>query len=159
FRCGAAVVLAGTLAFGAGCRDPGGAPPETVGPPSPACALAGLDATAVPFVLETSEGTVRCTLDGTRAPRARSMVPGVAAGRAPFREPGSGAVIRRTYYERMSFLRAIAGGLVQTGCRVGDGSGHAGYRIPVESDPEDGARLARPGALFLARYTPPPNRA
>jgi hypothetical protein len=70
----------------------------------------------------------------------------------------SGEVVRRPYYQKMLFFRAIEDGLVQTGCPLGNGAGHPGYRIPVESDPDDEARLARPGALLLARYTPPPNR-
>lgn len=85
------------------------------------------------------------------------MVVGLAAGRAPFRA-ASGEVVRRPYYRDMRFFRAIDGVLVQTGCPLNNGTGHPGYRIPVEPDPADGERLARPGALFLARYTPPPNR-
>lgn len=86
------------------------------------------------------------------------MVVGLAMGRAPFRDARSGEVVRRPYYQKMLFFRAIADGLVQTGCPLGNGAGHPGYRIPVESDPDDEARLARPGALLLARYTPPPDR-
>ena len=57
------------------------------------------------------------------------------------------------------FHRAIPHVMVQSGCPVGDSSGNPGYRIAVEPSTDDGARLARPGALFLARYTPPPGRA
>ena len=148
-----AALVAGSLL---GCGKP--APAERVGPPDPACALAGLDRAAVPFTLETTEGPVRCTLDAARAPRAAAMIVALAEGRAAFRDR-RGEVERRPYFDDMAFFRAIAGGLVQTGCAVGDGSGHPGYRIAVESDPEDANRLKRPGALLLARYTPPPNRA
>jgi cyclophilin family peptidyl-prolyl cis-trans isomerase len=113
----------------------------------------------VPFDLETSEGELSCTIDATRVPAAAAMVLGLAAGRAPFRDPASGRVVRRPYYQRMPFFRAIANGYLQTGCPIGDGTGHPGYRIPVESDGGDAGRLSRPGALFLARYTPPPGRA
>jgi len=152
------VVAALALLAAAGCRERAAAPEEALGPPSPECALRGLDRGAVPFVLETSEGPVRCTLDGARAPQAVAMVVGLAAGRAPFRDARSGRVVRRPYFEKMPFFRAIAGGLVQTGCPVGNGTGHPGYRIPVDADPTDAARLGRPGALFLAHYSPPPNR-
>lgn len=149
-----AAVSAALLALAA-CGKP--APGGPVGPPDPACALAGLERAAVPFTLETTEGTVRCTLDAARAPRAAAMIVALAEGRAAFRDR-RGEVSRRPYFEDMSFFRAIAGGLLQTGCAVGDGSGHPGYRIEVESDPSDAARLKRPGALLLARYTAPPNR-
>src|SRR5262249_22006933 len=81
-----------------------------------------------------------------------------ATGRAPFRDPRSGQIVHRPFYRDMLFFRGIEGTLVQTGCPLNNGTGHPGYRIPVEVDPGDSARLARAGALFLARYTPPPNR-
>lgn len=112
----------------------------------------------MPFLLDTSEGPVRCTIDAARVPRAAAMVVGLAAGRARFRDPASGDVVRRPYYRDMLFFRAIDGVLVQTGCPSNNGTGHPGYRIPVEAEPGDVERLSRPGALFLARYTPPPNR-
>ena len=61
-------------------------------------------------------------------------------------------------YRDLAFHRVIDGALVQTGCPIGDGTGTPGYRIPLEPTPEDGALLARPGALVLATYTPPPGR-
>jgi cyclophilin family peptidyl-prolyl cis-trans isomerase len=149
---------AGLAIFVAGCSRSPSAGDGAPGPPGVECVFAGRDRTAVPFLLETSEGRVRCTIDAVRAPRAAAMVVGLAAGRAPFRDPGSGEIARRPYYQDMLFFRAIDGVLVQTGCPLSNGTGHPGYRIPVEADPGDGERLARPGALFLARYTPPPNR-
>jgi peptidyl-prolyl cis-trans isomerase A (cyclophilin A) len=153
-----AALLCGAMLLGSGCKRGAPAAEQEVGPPSAACALAGLERGAVRMVLETSEGAIHCTLDGVRAPRAAAMVVGLATGRAPFREVTSGRAVRRAYYEKMPFFRAIEDGLVQTGCPVGNGTGHPGYRIPVEVDAEDAARLGRPGALFLARYTIPPGR-
>jgi cyclophilin family peptidyl-prolyl cis-trans isomerase len=126
--------------------------PAAPAPPPPFAGRASLD-------LETSEGTVRCALDGARAPRAVGMIVGLAGGRAPFRDERTGVVVTRPYYDGMVFFRALPGAYVQTGSRAGDGSGSPGYRLPVETSAADGARLARPGALFLARYTPPPGRA
>jgi peptidyl-prolyl cis-trans isomerase B (cyclophilin B) len=61
-------------------------------------------------------------------------------------------------YRDLAFFRAIPDALVQSGCPVGDGTGHPGYRLAVESSADDSQRLARPGALLLARYHPAPNR-
>jgi cyclophilin family peptidyl-prolyl cis-trans isomerase len=61
-------------------------------------------------------------------------------------------------YRDLPFFRAIPDALVQSGCPLGNGTGHPGYRIPVEPSPDDAQRLGRPGALLLARYHPPPNR-
>jgi cyclophilin family peptidyl-prolyl cis-trans isomerase len=67
-------------------------------------------------------------------------------------------VVRRPLYQDLAVFRGTPGALMQTGCPIGDGTGHPGYRIPVEASDGDAARLGRPGALVLARYTPPPNR-
>jgi cyclophilin family peptidyl-prolyl cis-trans isomerase len=48
--------------------------------------------------------------------------------------------------------------MIQSGCPVGDGTGHPGYRIAVEPGADDTELLRKPGALVLARYTPPPSR-
>jgi cyclophilin family peptidyl-prolyl cis-trans isomerase len=61
-------------------------------------------------------------------------------------------------YRDLAFFRAIPDALVQSGCPIGDGTGHPGYRLAVESSADDARRLARPGALLLARYHPAPNR-
>ena len=48
--------------------------------------------------------------------------------------------------------------MIQSGCPVGDGTGHPGYRIEVEPRADDAKLLREPGALVLARYTAPPGR-
>jgi peptidyl-prolyl cis-trans isomerase A (cyclophilin A) len=113
----------------------------------------------VPVVLETSEGVVRCELDGAHAPRALGMVVALATARAPFLDPRTHEVVRRRYYDGLPFFRAIPNVLLQTGCPIGDGSGTPGYRLPVEPGDDDAASLSRPGVLLLARYQPPPGRA
>jgi peptidyl-prolyl cis-trans isomerase A (cyclophilin A) len=114
------------------------------------------DASPKTLVLETTAGVIHCVVDG-RAPRADAMVTSLAHGGAAWRDP-SGAVVTKPYYDDIAFFRVIPGVLVQTGCHVGDGSGTPGYRIPLEVTPDDAARLAKPGALFLAHYNAPPNR-
>jgi len=139
-----------------GCRH---RPVDTLGPPEIAEALDGLvDAATIAVTLETTEGAVRCELDPSRAPHAVALFVGLATGRAAWRDPKTHVVTRRPMYQNLTFHRAIPNVLVQSGCPVGDSSGHPGYRIAVEPSPDDAARLARPGALLLARYTPPPGR-
>lgn len=99
-------------------------------------------APARPLVLETTRGTIRCSLDA-RAPRATAMVIELA---------------QSGFYDGLAFFRAIPGVLVQTGSPANDGSGPPEHRLPVEASPDDAARLSRPGALFLAHYMPPPGR-
>jgi hypothetical protein len=97
-------------------------------------------------------------IDHARAPRAAAMIVGLATGRAPFRDAKTGAIAQRRYFDGLAFFRAIPDAMVQTGCPNDDGTGHPGFRIPVERREGDRERLARAGALFLARYQRPPNR-
>lgn len=107
---------------------------------------------------DTELGVVRCRLFPARTPRAVALVAGLASGTAAFRDAKSGSVRRARYYDGLTFFRRIAGVLVQTGCRVGDGSGHPGYRIAAELHPDDAELLREPGALVMAAYRAPPDR-
>jgi len=94
-------------------------------------------ASARPFTIETTDGAIRCELDG--APHARAM-------------------IEETNYAGRAFFRTIPNVLVQTGSPTDDGSNGSQPRVAIELREDDAARLAKPGVLLLARYTPPPNR-
>lgn len=128
-------------------------------PPSPERVFAEFGGrSSLPVVLETDHGPIDCVLDGDRAPRGVSLFVALATGRARWLEAETGALREDPLYRDLTFHRAIPGVLVQSGCPVGDGSGHPGYRIEVEAGPDDAERLRQPGALGLARYTPPPHR-
>lgn len=122
-------------------------------------ALRGLDPNRpITVTLVTDQAAVPCTLDAQRAPHGVALFVGLATGRATWRHPRTGEVTTRPLYIDLPFFRGIPGVLVQSGCVVGDGSGHPGYRIEVEAHADDTERLRQPGALVLARYTPPPHR-
>lgn len=89
------------------------------------------------IVIETTEGTIRCDLD---------------MGERAF------AMIGHTDYAGRAFFRTIPDVLVQTGSPTDDGSNGSQPRVAIELREDDAARLAKPGVLLLARYTPPPNR-
>jgi peptidyl-prolyl cis-trans isomerase A (cyclophilin A) len=108
--------------------------------------------------LLTTLGAVHCELDTQRAPRGTSLFLALATGRARWKDPLDGRIRDDPMYRDLAFHRSIPGVMVQSGCPKGDSSGHPGYRIPSETDGGDVARLRAPGALALARYTPPPLR-
>ena len=108
--------------------------------------------------LQTSEGPIHCDLEPRGSPRGVALFVGLATGRAPFRDPHSGAIAWRPMYSDLAFFRAIPDSLVQSGCPLGNGTGTPGYRIAVEARANDAQRLATPCVLFLARYHAPPNR-
>lgn len=128
-------------------------------PPRPEQVFQGIsDISSISVRLKTDRGDIRCRLDATRAPHAVALFVGLASGRARWRHPTRNVVLDTPLYRDLTFHRAIPGVMVQSGCPVGDASGYPGYRIQVEAHPSDERRLRAPGALVLARYTPPPNR-
>lgn len=157
-----AVALVATAAVGLACA-PGRAPGrhgDEIGPPDPAAIFGVPIPEHARLTLETDAGIVHCEIDPARVPHAAALLVGLAHGRADFRDARSGAVVRGGhYYDGLTFFRRRPGELIQTGCAIGDGSGHPGYRIPVETSGRDRELLALPGALLFAHYQPPPLRA
>jgi peptidyl-prolyl cis-trans isomerase A (cyclophilin A) len=162
-RLTAAAALAAGVALHAlaGCaRHPGRAPPpEPLAPPSPAQVFGAVVPATLRARFETDEGTIACVLEPQRAPRAAALFVGLARGTATWRDPRTAARTTRPLYTALPFHRTIPGVLAQTGCPLGTGTGSPGYRLPLETHPDDAARLRAPGALFFATYTPPPYRA
>jgi peptidyl-prolyl cis-trans isomerase A (cyclophilin A) len=147
------------VACGCRSRDDADSDDGPLGPPASTVALAGLSQDrAIGVRLETSEGAIHCELDPARTPQSVALFVGLATGRARWRDPRTGKITTRPMYRDLAFFRAIPDALVQSGCPVGDGTGHPGYRLAVESSADDSRRLARPGVLLLARYHPAPNR-
>src|SRR5438105_198911 len=121
------------------CRRPEQQAGAPLSLPDPAVLLAGLPAGAtLPARLHTEAGIIRCVLEPGRAPAAVALFVGLATGRAAWRDPGTGAVTTRPLYRDRRFFRAIPGVLIQTGDPRDDGTGHPGYRLPVEARPDDG---------------------
>ena len=166
---GAGAVAAAALAVGlaalaasSSCARPRRPPPPddaSIAAPEPAAIFGGAPPAHARLVLETDAGAVHCEIDPARVPRAAALVVGLARGETAFRDARSGAIVRRPYYDGLTFFRRLPGEMVQTGCPLGDGTGHPGFRIPLETGAADATLLAHPGALLLAHYQPPPGRA
>lgn len=132
---------------------------RTLAPPTPEAVFGPTLPARLALSLHTDEGDLACELEPRRAPHGAALFVALARGGFPWRDPRTGRVRTDALYREVPFHRVIPGVLAQTGCPLGNGFGHPGYRIPAEPQPEDAARLALPGALFFARYTPPPGRA
>jgi peptidyl-prolyl cis-trans isomerase A (cyclophilin A) len=156
FLVGVAVLAA---ALACGRRRAPAAAREAIAPPEPIAIFGGPPPEHARLSFETDGGTIHCEIDPARVPRAAALLVGLARGDARFRDARSGAVVRRPYYDGLTFFRRLPGEMIQTGCAIGDGSGHPGFRIPVETSARDADLLAHPGALLLAHYQPPPLRA
>jgi len=127
-------------------------------PPEASNVFAGFDHDTISASLETDQGVIRCKIDRSHAPRGAALFVGFATGKARWRDPRTKQPTDRPLYDHLDFFRAIPEVMIQTGCPLNDGTGEPGYRIEVESSADDPVRLSQPGALVLARYTPPPNR-
>jgi peptidyl-prolyl cis-trans isomerase A (cyclophilin A) len=155
----ASVAIVTSVACNRNHSSPAGdAAVDYVAPPDPTAILGASLHRRIAARLETTAGTIHCELDSDHAPRGVAMFVGLATGRGAWREPKTGRVSHAPLYADRKFFRTIPGLMVQTGCPLDDSTGHPGYRIPVEPQPDDAALLSAPGALVLARYTSPPNR-
>jgi peptidyl-prolyl cis-trans isomerase A (cyclophilin A) len=143
------------LATCAGCIGPD---EPHLGPPTLVDVLGENWPDKVSARLATSHGDIACRLEPELVPQGVALFAGLALGRAWWRDPHRGKLTRAPLYRDLPFHRVIPGVVVQTGCPLGNGTGHPGYRIEVETRADEAALLARPGALVLARYTPPPGR-
>jgi cyclophilin family peptidyl-prolyl cis-trans isomerase len=106
-------------------------------------------------VLETDLGDVVCRLMYARAPLTVANFVGLAEGTREFRDPVSGELVIRPFYEDQIFHRVIEGFMIQTGDPTGLGTGGPGYRFRDELD--SGLGHDRPGTLSMANIGPDSN--
>src|SRR5689334_10535518 len=81
------------------CRSGGARRENEVVPPAPDVTLHGIpDRKNVRVLLETDRGSIHCTIDAARTPMAAALFVGFSAGRAAYRDPRSGAIVRSPLY-------------------------------------------------------------
>jgi peptidyl-prolyl cis-trans isomerase A (cyclophilin A) len=112
-------------------------------------ALAGLEG-AGPLLaeIETSLGTIRCTLAEDKAPRGVANFVGLARGLRPWWDPCARQWVRAPYYDGLTWHRVIPRFMAQGGDILGIGMGGPGYEWPNEQHPD--LRHDRPGTLAYA---------
>ncbi len=109
---------------------------------------------ATQATLVTSEGTLHCRLFADRAPRAVSNFVGLATGKLLWRDPETGELNGRPFYDGLIFHRVIPGFVIQGGDPSGNGTGGPGYEFADENDP---ALEFTPGTLAMANKGPNTN--
>ncbi|HKS59185.1 MAG TPA: peptidylprolyl isomerase [Thermoplasmata archaeon] len=87
--------------------------------------------------LETSLGTIRAEIFEDKVPKTAANFL---------------TLVRKGYYDGITFHRVIPGFMVQSGCPFGDGTGGPGYTIPDEFHPL--LRHTGPGLLSMANAGP-----
>jgi peptidyl-prolyl cis-trans isomerase A (cyclophilin A) len=121
-------------------------------------ALDGLPAKGpITATIKTSLGTMKCKLYDDKAPVTVANFVGLARGLRPWKDPATGAWVKRPIYDGTTFHRVIKGFMIQGGDPKGNGSGEPGYVVKDEIWP--GAKHDRAGLLCMANRGPNTNGA
>lgn len=103
----------------------------------------------------TTRGTITARLFEKEAPKTVANFVGLATGQADWKEPATGEVVKRPFYDGLSFHRVIPEFMIQFGCPLGTGTGGPGYRFADEF--AAGLKHDKPGMLSMANAGPNTN--
>jgi peptidyl-prolyl cis-trans isomerase A (cyclophilin A) len=106
-------------------------------------------------IFETSHGRLTCELHPDKVPMTVANFVGLARGLKPFRDPRTGKVEKRPFYDGLIFHRVIPDFMIQGGDPLGVGRGDPGYRFGDEFNPT--LRHDKPGILSMANAGPGTN--
>jgi peptidyl-prolyl cis-trans isomerase A (cyclophilin A) len=161
--------LALTLAAG-GCQKESkeaSEAPQSARPPLPATASAPLASDLAKYTeglegegtlmtrITTNQGVIHCELFEKGAPLTVANFVGLARGLHPFKNPKSGQVEQRPFYDGLIFHRVIPKFMIQGGDPLGMGSGGPGYKFANEVS--DALKHDRPGIMSMANSGPNTN--
>jgi len=99
-------------------------------------------------IFNTSEGAITARLYEKDTPGAVANFVALAQGTKPWRDPKTGAMVRRPLYDNITFHRVIPGEAIQSGDPTATGAHNCGVTISDEFLP--GLRFSAPGRLALA---------
>ncbi|MDD7985927.1 peptidylprolyl isomerase [Lentisphaera marina] len=82
--------------------------------------------------VKTSMGDFEIELFPKAAPETVKNFIELAEGKKEFKDPASGEMVTRPYYDGLIFHRVIKGFMIQGGCPLGNGTGSPGYKFKDE---------------------------
>jgi peptidylprolyl isomerase len=106
-------------------------------------------------VMETTLGTVVCRLHYDKVPLTVANFIGLATGGIDWKDPNTGEMVKRPFYDGLKFHRVIKDFMIQGGCPLGNGRGGPGYSFTDEIDPT--LVHDKPGVLSMANSGPDTN--
>jgi len=106
-------------------------------------------------VFETNQGTIVAELFPDQTPKTVENFVGLAEGTKPYRDPNLGEMVKRHFYDGLTFHRIIPGFMMQGGDPQGTGRGGPGYRF--EDEIVDSLKFDQPGRLAMANSGPNTN--
>jgi len=106
-------------------------------------------------VFETTMGKIVCRLFEKEASQTVANFVGLTEGTKEWRDPKTGEMVKRPFYDGLTFHRVIPDFMIQGGDPRGDGTGGPGYQFADEFSP--GLTHDRPGRLSMANAGPGTN--
>jgi peptidyl-prolyl cis-trans isomerase A (cyclophilin A) len=83
-------------------------------------------------LIKTSHGDIRVELLASEAPLTVANFLGLADGTREFKDKKTGEMVKRPFYDGLTFHRVIDGFMIQGGCPLGTGTGSPGYKFKDE---------------------------
>jgi peptidyl-prolyl cis-trans isomerase B (cyclophilin B) len=82
---------------------------------------------------ETTKGEIVAELYEDDAPGTVANFVGLITGTKEWKDPKTGAKVKKPFYDGLTFHRVIPNFVIQGGCPVGNGTGGPGYTIKCET--------------------------
>jgi len=83
-------------------------------------------------LIKTSHGDIRVELLASEAPLTVASFLGLADGTREFKDTKTGEMVKRPFYDGLTFHRVLDGFMIQGGCPLGTGTGSPGYKFKDE---------------------------
>jgi len=99
-------------------------------------------------IFNTGEGTITAALYEKYTPVTVENFVALVEGTKPWRDPKTGAMVRRPLYENLTFHRVLPGEAIQSGDPTGTSAHDCGVTVRDELLP--GLRFMAPGRLAMA---------
>jgi peptidyl-prolyl cis-trans isomerase A (cyclophilin A) len=105
--------------------------------------------------ITTNHGAMIARLFDKEAPKTVENFVGLAEGKKQWRNPRTNTMVRRPYYNNLTFHRIIPGFMIQGGDPEGTGMGGPGFEFADEFNPK--LRHSKAGILSMANKGPDTN--
>jgi peptidyl-prolyl cis-trans isomerase A (cyclophilin A) len=96
----------------------------------------------------TTEGDFTVKLFDKQVPKTVANFVGLAEGTKEWKDPRTGKMVKKPFYNGLKFHRIIDGFMIQGGDPLGNGTGGPGYEFEDEFDPK--LRHSKAGILSMA---------